>query len=315
VQLPAVARDIDRVHLTRADFWLELDDTVLSVNEELSLRSDADLHVVGSESEPVLRIALPQGAELLGISPEARQLGALPTSDGVSLVGPVPPGETRVTVRYRVAASEARSGIELRLPRDVDVVNVLVADTGLEIESERLHRRRPFASGTRTYLHREAFHVKAGEAIGIALVPLQRGRTSRTAWAAIAAVAMLAAAAFVMAPLRKPHRETPAAAADETAWSLRRQAVVQDIRDLDHDFETGKIAPEDYEPMRVRMRDEAIELLRREEASGAAPAPETAQIAPEGNTATCSGCGETADPGANYCSNCGTALGGSRQSA
>ena len=147
------------------------------------------------------------------------------------------------------------------------------------------------------------------------LVPLQRGRTSRSTWAAIAAIAMLAGAFFVMAPLRKPRTQMPTAAADETVWSLRRQAVVQDIRDLDHDFETGKIAPQDYEPMRARMRNEAIELLRREEASGPASAPETAQLAPEGDTGTCSGCGESTAPGARYCSSCGTALGGSRQSA
>jgi hypothetical protein len=88
---------------------------------------------------------------------------------------------------------------------------------------------------------------------------------------AVLLVLAVAAAAFVLGPLRRPE----AAPADdpETGRLLRaRDAAYRALRDLETDRATGKIGEADYAAMRQRFEADAVAALHRLDAlTGRAP--------------------------------------------
>jgi len=81
---------------------------------------------------------------------------------------------------------------------------------------------------------------------------------------------------FVGAPLRGRREPQPgdgehraaetdreALEADREALEAAREAKYREIRDLELDFRTGKLSPEDYEATNSQLRSEAIEILDR----------------------------------------------------
>jgi hypothetical protein len=76
---------------------------------------------------------------------------------------------------------------------------------------------------------------------------------------------------FVGAPLWA-RREAPHQAGERLALQgederqaleAAREAKYREIRDLELDFRTGKLSPEDYEAIDAQLRSEAIEILDR----------------------------------------------------
>jgi hypothetical protein len=122
-----------------------------------------------------------------------------------------------------------------------------------------------------------------------------------------------AATAFLLAPLR---RSRGSGAARESALpELRseRQALYASIRDLDHDFETGKISEDDYRTMREELRSRAVALLREERSRGEVDASTPAPVAASGGAAAaasaCPACGAPPEAGWSFCAKCGARLG------
>ena len=124
-------------------------------------------------------------------------------------------------------------------------MNVLIADSGVVIEDDRMHRRRPTRSGTRLYLHREAFQVSPDETISLRLTPLGRRRIAPSLALAPILLAAAAAAWFMVAPLR-PDDSPIEDSSIELSTRDRRESIYDAIRDLDHDFEMGKISQHDH---------------------------------------------------------------------
>lgn len=332
VVLPEVRSGGALVAIPRADVWLDLDDTRLSATADFQLEVAPGAPVAGTPAAPLLTFTLPDGAELTGVSPETERLGLIPRERGFDVVGPIPAGTSRVGYAYRLASQPEGVELALRFPRAVSTLNVLVADTGLALESRRLHRLRAFRSGTRNYLHREAFNVEPGETVDLRITPLRARGLPREAGALLAVASVVGAAAFVVAPLiRRTRTEEPVAepASSEALAQLRaeREATYAAILDLDHDFETGKLEADDHRQMREALRARAIELLAAERTAGA---PATAAASTQAGTTTaaepragtigstaattapatgfCPQCGAERDASWRFCARCGAAL-------
>jgi hypothetical protein len=123
------------------------------------------------------------------------------------------------------------------------------------------------------------------------------------------ASAAIASVFFLSAPLRAPRK----ALLGEKATSrtaTERASVYSAIRDLDDDFDTGKISREDHDVMMKELRARAAELLREERSAKQVqpqPRPETAT--PQGAPPSfCSQCGEALAPNARFCAQCGERL-------
>jgi flagellar biosynthesis/type III secretory pathway M-ring protein FliF/YscJ len=95
----------------------------------------------------------------------------------------------------------------------------------------------------------------------------------------VAFVAVLVLLALVVALVALPLRAGTAEAADERerrdieALEEAKNAKYREIRELELDFRTGKLTPEDFRDQDRARRAEAVELLRRLDALGAGAPP------------------------------------------
>ena len=326
IALPATRVDDGALALKRADHWLELDGTALVVSVEHRLEVEPGTRLRARPDEPLYTLATPAGAELLGVMPNADAVGLRTVSDEagtrLEVSGPLSPGETVIAARYRLPVTGEVTSLDLRVSRPAAVFNVMVADTGVVIETSRLHRLRPFRSGTRMYLQREAFDVRPDETVSLVLRPIERDGLRQPASLAVILAVALAAVWIVVAPLRTPPGEHEADR-ERGALELERMRVYADIRDLEHDHDTRKLAADDYQRMRGDLRARAVDLLRRERsgeasdattAAAAAPVPPSDEARPAAADAaggrSCSSCGARVKAGWQFCASCGGTLEG-----
>ena len=327
LRLPESRFDANLLSIPRGDVWVDFDDTRMSANVDLQISVEPGPPVSGTSEAPLFHVTLPNGASLEGVSPDAESMGLIPTGDGgFDVIGPIGPGDHSLGFAYRIPSRPEGVQIDMRFPREIATLNVLIADTGLALESGRLHRRRPFRNGTRNFLHREAYNVSPDETVDLSLEPLRATGIPKQASLGLTLVAVAGAALFLIAPLRKsPTRtvtESPGQAALRGVQEAR-EAVYSSISDLDHDFETGKLEAEDHANMRAELLGEAVELLRQERSLGAsspeaggppnvaAAATGAAAAQPQTPPATgrfCPGCGETVNAGWKFCTHCGGSL-------
>jgi hypothetical protein len=316
LEVPPSRSDANAIRVPRADYWLDHDDAVVSVRAQIQLEVSPGPHVQGTPEQPLIHIALPADASLDGVSTATQALGVgLAEGGGIDVIGPVPAGTSSIEFGYQVPArADGSVALDLDIDRPVDVVNVLVADNGIAIDSKRLHRRRPFRQGTRNYLHRRAFQLAADESVDVVLEPLDDQAAPRSQ--SLLAVLVLggAAAWFLAAPLRARPRDEDEEATAGPSW--QREMIYEAIRDLDHDLDTGKIDEADHAELRSRLRAEAIEIVRREQsgATDASAPSDEGQAAPPaaaGETrpaAFCHHCGGRIEPDWRFCSHCGGGL-------
>jgi hypothetical protein len=292
------ASDGPRPRIEEARMWMELDDVALDVSEQMLLRVDGD-QALESDGQPLLCVPLPEDAQDLRFGADTLGLGLTRDPSGaLALSGPIPPGETPLALRYRLPAQSGAHTFVRRFGSDVPLLEVFVADTGLRIHSERLHRRRPVVTEDRVYLQLEAFALGAGEEVAISLEPLpaRRGPARAFAFGAVA-IGAIFAGAFLLAPLRKSGAQAEAAEREEASIALR-ESLYRAIDALDEDLETEKLSPQDHAEMRAALRARAVELLasEREAQPAAAPPPQPA---------FCTSCGAKQRAGDRFCSQCG----------
>ncbi|MFK7898392.1 MAG: zinc-ribbon domain-containing protein [Myxococcota bacterium] len=336
--LPESRLDASLISMPRADIWLEVDDTRMTATVDLQMKVEPGAPVSGTPDAPLMRIVLPKGATLNGVAPEAEGFGLEPRADGgFDVIGPIGPGESNLGYSYQMAGRAEGLDLDLRFPIEVTTLNVLIADTGLALDSGRLHRRRPFRNGTRNYLHREAFNVAPDEVVDLSIDPLTATDLPRSATLAFTLSGVAAAALFLMTPLRAAARREQAIDPEQAQRALEQDAIYASIADLEHDFETGKLEEADYTQMREELRGEAIALLRRERASGGPASQVAASGAGEGQATSsgsatsssdahaatskpsigkfCPHCGGQLSEAWRFCSHCGEALASDADSA
>jgi len=119
---------------------------------------------------------------------------------------------------------------------------------------------------------------------------------------------------FVLAPLfmdAKP-RALPGRAPVQGRDAGDDEAIAA-LREIEFDRETGKLAPADYEELRARYTQRALEAMRQQSAASHATPDELleAEVAAfRARLKECINCGPRPEPDAVYCSNCGTYLPG-----
>ena len=303
-QLPPVGRRATR-SLSPARVCLELDDAALQVDTQIGLTVPQSTPLVSDSGAPLLCLALPHGATGLRFSSQTLDLGlAVDASDQLAVRGPLPPGPSVFALRYHLPATHGAAELALQFPLRLPQLSVFVTDTGVSAQATRLHRRRPFRSDDRSYMHLEAFELAVDEPVSLALSRLAPPRPLPVA--ARAGFALLlagAATAFLIAPLRSTRAELPLVSRRAAHAAAERESVLAALRDLDEDFATGKLDAADHTQMRSELRARAVALLAAERdaltAAVAAPAPAASN---------CPGCAAAIAPGARFCSQCGVAL-------
>ena len=141
----------------------------------------------------------------------------------------------------------------------------------------------------------------------------------------LAAVAIV----FVLRPIFSPHTIAPDvddAGADPDDDLSPRAVALRALKEIEFDRATGKLADADYDALKHRYTEDALQALRAGEpaAPPAAPARSAAAISPAGSLAArscpthgprperdavfCSECGRRLEGAHGFCSRCGSAM-------
>ena len=129
----------------------------------------------------------------------------------------------------------------------------------------------------------------------------------------IGSLLAIAAVVLVARPLRAAEHDE---AGDVPLADLlaRRDTAYQLLRDLDSDFQAGKLAEDDYRPMRVQALAQAAEIVAQidaheadEAAAAAGRGGEQADSQAPGTdeAAFCGNCGAARQPDDAFCRKCG----------
>ncbi len=340
VERAAASDAADRISALEARIWLELDGAAITVEQQYTLAIKGDGPLFAGSGAPLLCIVLPDGAGDLRFSSDTLAKGLSRDASGaLAIRGPLPAGETKISLHFLLPIERSDPLFSQRMPLDVSLLSILIADTGIVVETTRLHQRRPIRTPDRSYLHLEGFEIPAGESIDLRLRPLEaRKSLPKPAVTGVVFAAAALAAGFLIAPLRRAGSKmnVPPSAASRAAEE--RASVLAAIHGLDEDFDIGKLSEADHREMRQTLRAEAVDLLRTERAAIAAasrpdratdlavdraakPATDgaadpavdrAAKPATDGAadrvTRSCPGCGSEAGADARFCSQCGARL-------
>lgn len=306
VALPPARTDAAALSLDESRLFLELDGTSLLVREEHHLRVAGDTPVVAPHGSELLHVPLPEGASDLRFASENAALGlAAADEGGLVLQGPVPPGESTLELMYRLPLHGGSVTLQRSFDKPLPLLSVFVADSGLRVEAERLHRRRPVRTEDRTYLYLEGFDIEPDETVSLRLAPLPpRTSPGRVGDALFVALAAAAAVSFLIGPLRGGSSGGAAEEEPETASRRERVSLYAALRDLEQDFETGKVSEEDYRSLRDDLRSRAA-LLLQEEREAQVPSAASLRLL---ESPRCPACGATPRSGDRFCAACGAPL-------
>ncbi len=320
VERAAASEAADRISILEARIWLDLDGAAINVEQQYTLAVKGDGPLLAESGAPLLCVVLPDGADDLRFSSEtlARGLSRDP-SGALAIRGPLPAGETKIALHFLIPIERSDPLFSQRMPLDVSLLTILIADTGIVVETSRLHQRRPIRTPDRSYLHLEGFEISAGESIELRLRPLEARRSlPKPAATGVAFAAAALALGFLIAPLRQAGSKTSVPPSAASRAADERSSVLAAIHGLDEDFEVGKLSETDYREMLQELRAEAVDLLRAERAALAAAsrpdraadraADPAADRAADRITRSCPSCDTKAGTDARFCSQCGARL-------
>jgi hypothetical protein len=308
---PSARVDPSALAVHEVQIVLHADDAAIRVQETHLLSVSGSALQLGTRDAPLLRVPMPAAASDVRFGSEAPGLGFAPDADGgVAVTGSLSPGEVPIQIAYRVPVGPEGARLSRSFGARVALLRIYVADTGRLIpNSPRLHRSRPVRTEDLNYLGLEGFDLAAGEEVALSLDPLPpRGAASPTLARALGAAIGLGLLAWLALPLVQRGTGAMLPSASEPSAEARgeREALYQAIRDLDHDFETGKVSAEDRARLRDELRGRAAALLRDEEAGTTLP---TSTRASEPAERACAKCGAPAASEHRFCASCGAPLG------
>jgi hypothetical protein len=116
---------------------------------------------------------------------------------------------------------------------------------------------------------------------------------------------------MVLEPLYGRRAAAPAFEEPEDPEETRRGIALIALKEIDFDRATGKLSDADYEYLKRKYTQEALEALReetsKEDQGAAGPAPAPAR-APDPGALHCPRCGPRPEADARFCSTCGGPL-------
>jgi predicted RNA-binding Zn-ribbon protein involved in translation (DUF1610 family) len=118
-------------------------------------------------------------------------------------------------------------------------------------------------------------------------------------------IAMLAVSVpFVAKPFQKVRGIISATPMMRVDPDEQRLAALTALRDLDFDFQVGKVSEDDYTSLRARLVAEAARNLQ-DDKDDEIESLIQARKASKGKAAACAHCGETLEAGIHFCPHCG----------
>jgi hypothetical protein len=226
--------------------------------------------------------------------------GVTAVGDTLEIRGPILPGEQTLRIRYELS-SESALETEIRVLSPVGSIELYVEDFGVAIDAGALHPARAARDGDVFYPRYLGFELQPGQVFPLRVTPLPP-REQTPAWAVVLGVVLLAGVTlwFVGQPFAVKTRSRSAEAA-EPEGAQEREALRAALRDLEFDYELGKLSATDRDRLHQELEQEAIRALARRR--GAAEI--AAETLPEPRRCDC---GRSMQPGDRFCAACGKSV-------
>lgn len=112
---------------------------------------------------------------------------------------------------------------------------------------------------------------------------------------------------FVAKPFQKVRGKKPATPVKQVDPDEQRLAALTALRDLDFDFQVGKVSEDDYTSLRARLVAEAARTLQ-DDKNDKIETLIQARKTSKAKAPACAHCGETLEAGIRFCPRCGTAV-------
>jgi mono/diheme cytochrome c family protein len=282
-----VAEDI---RVERAHWVLNLSSPQrLDVGEIYILSNTGDRVYDGEEGDDgvrrVLALAVPENANNVGV--EGAELGERFLVEGNAVIDTMPmaPGQRQILIRYSLPIEDGRVELSHPIAYAVDHLNLLVPDLGMTVEAPGWDEGEAMPSQEGSYRNFARTNLEPGEESGATLSDIQAdmlippgdhpavGREIVDSQATpgisgqpyfpylVILVGIIVLALGTVYALRRQKH------ADEQAPQLReqqRQILIQDLADLDDDYESGELSRSDYESERRMLKAQLIALMREE---------------------------------------------------
>lgn len=268
------------------------------LDHQIGLRNTGNRVVLLDPDKPSpVQLALVPGHENLVAGDGIEHRDFRQDGDRYVLVGPVYPGGRVARIRYEIPVEAATLDVALSFAQATPEFELYILDEGISVDVGPLHPARIARDEAgNSYLHYLGFDLNPDSDVPLRVSPRVRVPAPKLGLVAILAAVLGAGIVFVVGrPLlaSEPTLDIPADTADPEA-----EALALALRDLEYDFETGKLSAEDRDELRRNLeRDsERLQAKRR----GAAPAQVRATQCPK--------CQRGVQPADQFCSGCGAPL-------
>lgn len=272
---------------------IDVQANVMNVIQIVQVVNTSDRAFVGAGSNvhrPTLFLPILSGAQDIQFENPDADATTLRGPEVMTYTMPFVPGMDQIVYNYIVPFKPPTYQFSLKIPMDIGKVRVLLSDVNAKIASTQLITPTLFPTQNgQTFLQTTADNVKAGTSVNATFSNLtgSTGGTSTTPptgaapatstipgvgdnvliGGVIIGVAAIAAIGLLVYPLMK-RRAAQAAAPTEAEQRLE---LLQELADLDDEFEAGKIAEAEYKKEREAIKADLRELMQ-----GSSPAKSAA---------------------------------------
>jgi hypothetical protein len=287
--------DDSAVYLNSIHFIAESFGEVLRISEIHLLGNSGDRTYVGSAGEAnpptAVYIPLPENGVGLALEQEESAGRYVEVEGGVMDTEPVPPGpDTSMTFfSYHLLVTGETIPLERHFSYPVSTLSVLVAQPGLNLNSDQLEARGPESFQGRQYEFYVTQDLAADTPLIMGLTPVEdtsgagqapampagdqaaarvastRGNQELLRWLgfALAGLAVFGAIVYALTPRRSSGlagKRSVTASGPDLVRNPKARQLLADLADLDDAFEAGQVDEASYEQQRVEIY-EALKSL------------------------------------------------------
>lgn len=236
-----------------------------AVFQELYIFNNTGDKIYVGEEGTTLRFSLPDGAADIGFSDTETADHFVETDGGLAFVRPVMPGQKEVMYSYGLPYD----GTELTISRPIlyptSSVDLLVANTGVQVESAQLVYQGLSGGDEAAYLHFSAEGLAGGAVVELRLSGSPQGAggstPARSWWSRglqeygpAVALAMGLLGALLPFALRRRGGNLEPVAQGEVDPTAQRGELLHLIADLDDAFVEGRLDEESYSQLRAKVK-------------------------------------------------------------
>jgi hypothetical protein len=266
------------VRVMQSHLVIEVSPRTFNVIQIVQVVNESDRALVGATAtSATLLVPVLAGAQ--NIQFERFDAGDPTPRDGaLTYTAPFVPGMDQIVVNYTVPFTPPTYQLALKLPSDVGKLRILLSDTGAKISSAQLGAATMFPTqGGQTFLMTSADNLKAGTELkatfenvtgnpSAPVAPGTKPTTQPTATASdntplILGVALGGVGLIVLGLVGFFFRKRQVAQLEEQLDEERRVELLQELADLDDEYEEKKISEEDYKRVRAALKAELRELM------------------------------------------------------